>query len=134
MLYQDFLRDTETYTLKHGFSLQKAETDTYRKYWAVYRNVGEDFTLDYATRADDLAGLPFGFWIIQDEKRIGGCVMFPNMMGDMFLIPPFSDFYAALDAFFPLLWHWSDGTQPIGADAILPEQVQAFQRMGFRIN
>lgn len=131
MTYPDFSRETERYDLPNGYALTNVDSTEYGRYWAVYRGINENFVLDYATIAQELAGVPFCYWISHHDKRLGGCIMLPNNIGDMFLIPPFSDWDAVLWAILPLLHHWSD--KPIQAQQILEEQVPAMQRMGFRI-
>ncbi|MCA9331242.1 GNAT family N-acetyltransferase [Candidatus Saccharibacteria bacterium] len=113
------------------FQLVKAPGETFAQHWAIYRNINEDFTLDYATQASAIADVPFCYWIQQNNQTVGGCILLPNNLGDMFLVRPFSDWVAAFDAILPLLHHWSD--KPIQAQQITQPQMEALVRQGFRV-
>ena len=131
MPYLDYDRNAQAYLLTDAFKLVKAPSENFAQHWAIYRNINEDFTLDYAVQAHEIADVPFCYWIQQDNQTIGGSILLPNSLGDMFLVPPFSDWDAALGAVLPLLHHWSD--KPIQAQQITHPQMEALVRHGFRV-
>ncbi|MBV7336402.1 hypothetical protein KFU94_50860 [Chloroflexi bacterium TSY] len=126
MDYSTYSQDTDRYELKQGFSLHRASNVAFVKAWVVYRRVNEDFTQSFAEQYSDLKDVPFCFWICQDGRKVGGVVMLPNNIGDFFLIPPFTDAFAVLQAILPLLRHWSDPGKDIHAQAMSLHYLDTF--------
>lgn len=131
--YADYATDTEIYPLSDGFALHKAVNAEYITWWSVYRDVNDDFVHEHEQRLADLEGVPFCFWVTHDQRRVGGVVMLPNNIGDLFLVPPFNDWHGLLAAVLPILHHWSDDAKPIHAQSILDSQAMHLLRAGFRI-
>jgi|GEM_PF-1790896 len=134
MQYQAFSKDTDIYPLTDDYRLVRANPDTtdFVHHWAAYRP-NETFHQNWTQRYSDLIGVPVCFWIEHEEQPIGGCLTFPNMIAELFLIPPFDDYDAVLDRVLPLLRHWSDDEKNLYARYVLPEQVEAFSNQGFTI-
>lgn len=129
--YQYYANEINHYELEHGYSLQRADNQEFVKSWVVYRNVNEDFAQSYTEIQKELTGVNFCFWIMLNDKRVGGAVMLPNGIGDLFLIPPEEDATKILSIVLPLLEYWSDDAKAIGAQAISPDCLDAFQQVGF---
>ena len=108
------------------FTLEKADSQEFARWWAVYRNVNEDFSQGFAEQYSEIEHVPYCHWILLDGQRVGGMIMVSNNVGDFFLIPPFQDAYRALKAILP-----SD--TPLHARNMLSDHVRAFQRLGFQI-
>jgi GNAT superfamily N-acetyltransferase len=131
MNYQKYSSEINKYELGQGFYLQRAENPEFTKFWVVYRNVNEDFAQSFKETQQELTGVPFCFWIMSEKYRIGGAVLLPNGIGDFFLIPPADDAQKILALVMPLLETWSDDQKLIGAQAIQPQYLEAFQSVGF---
>lgn len=121
------------YQLPGIFHLQAANTAEFLRYWVAYRQVVEDFALDFTAQMADLQDNQHGYWVMRGEERIGGLIMSPNHLSHCFLIPPFADAHAMLSAVLPLLNRWSERNQALVAEHIAPHFVAVFQRMGFKI-
>ena len=71
------------------------------------------------------------FWIKQGDRRTGGVQIGPNEIGDLFLIPPFSDTYKVLSLLKAILVHWSDSQKEIRAYPVFPDQKEPYYMLGF---
>jgi ribosomal protein S18 acetylase RimI-like enzyme len=129
----DYSDDIDLYLLEGGYSLQRAPYLPFVKHWAVYRRLTEDFAQSFAGQASDLEGVTFCFWILLDGRPVGGAVLLPNNLGDLFLIPPFDNDFALMEAILPLLVRWSDEKKPIRAQGIADRHLATVQRFGFRL-
>lgn len=121
------------YDLPGLFSLQEAPTAEFLRYWVTYRQVIEDFSLDYQAQMADLQEVTDRYWLMRGDERCGGLILRPNSLSHCFLIPPFADAHAMLSAVLPLLNRWSDRQTPTLAEKISPHFVAPLQRMGFKI-
>ena len=105
------------------FTLEKADSKEFARWWVVYRNANEDFSQSFTEQYKEIADVPFCHWIMADGRRIGGIITVSKNVGDFFLIPPFTDAYSALKAILT--------NEISNARSILPEHVPAFQSLGF---
>lgn len=119
--------------LGDGYSLLSAPERDFGINYAIYRNVNPDFDelFDYGA---DLAGLNYCFWIVRDGEKIGGIIIRPNHIEGLFLRPPNVNGYDLLQRVLPLLVSWSDPAQPIEAVDVMPNELELYQRLGFRIH
>lgn len=106
------------------YTLQKADSKEFAQWWAVYRP-NEDFSQNHAEQYSDIVDVPFCYWILADDTRIGGMICVKNRVGDLFIIPPFDDVNGALKAILP------DGRMM--ASSILTEHISAFESLGFTL-
>jgi ribosomal protein S18 acetylase RimI-like enzyme len=133
MQYPAYSDDLDQIGLSQGFSLQRADNATFVRYWAVYRNVNEDFSQSFTDEAADLKGIPYCFWMRLHGRTIGGVMLLPNNIGDLFLIPPNQDALAVLEAIMPLMKRWSNPEKVILAQAIPTRFLDDFRFLGFRL-
>jgi GNAT superfamily N-acetyltransferase len=124
---------TTRYELPGLFHLLAADTAEFLRYWVAYRQVVEDYALDFAAQMQELTGATDAFWVMRGEVRCGGLFMRPNHLSHCFLIPPFTDAHAMLAAVLPLLNRWSERGKPLVAQKIAPAFVPALQGLGFKI-
>lgn len=123
---------TAVYPLSPSYTLERAEENDFLNHWVAYRGLNEDYSQGFDQQMDELRGAPCFFWLKQNGQRRAGLLMMPNNIGDLFLIPPFADWDAALDLLLPQLRAWSNPERNIIAQAILPYQLDAFYRTGFQ--
>lgn len=121
------------YQLPGPFHLLAANTAVFLRYWVAYRQVVEDYALDFATQMQDLAATTDAYWVMREDVTCGGLIMRPNHLSHCFLVPPFTDAQAMLSAVLPLLTRWSERGERLVAEKIAPPFVPALQRMGFKI-
>ena len=135
MQYQIFSKETSHYDLGQGYSLVQANTatDDFVHHWAAYRP-NEGFHQDLTKRYRDLKGVPFCYWIVKEDMRLAGCLMLPNTIAELFLIPPHEQYEDIFEQVIPLLKHWSDTEKPIRAMYILPKQIEALKQENFIIS
>ena len=133
MTHRKHAGEIDEYELDDGDCLQRADNQEFTKYWVVYRKLNEDFAQSFAETRQELEGVPFCFWIMRAEVRIGGVVIMPNGIGDFFLIPPADDAKRVLSTIMPLLEDWSDVTKPIRAQAVPSQYIESFKAIGWNL-
>lgn len=107
-------------------TIEKADSQEFARWWAVYRNSNEDFSQSFSEKYADIADVPFCHWILADGERVGGVIMVGNNIGDFFLIPPFTDANRVLKAILP-------DAEKLVARNINSAHCSAFQMLGFQI-
>jgi GNAT superfamily N-acetyltransferase len=131
--YRPFSREeSTTHELGEGYVLQSAPERLFGISYALYRNANPEFDefLDYGA---DLQGLNYSFWVLRHRQRIGGIVIRPNHLEGLFVRPPQHDNYELLGRVMPILLHWSDRARPVEAVNVLPDELELYQRLGFRM-
>lgn len=108
------------------YSLAKADSKEFARWWVVYRNANEDFSQSFAEQARDIVDVPYCHWVLAEGQRVGGLITVANNIGDFFLIHPFTDAESVLSDVLP-------GDKPFYARGILTEHVPAFEKQGFNI-
>lgn len=126
--------DEKTYELSQGFSLKKAVNQEFSKYYAIYFNMDIGFKFSYEQKCAIVAEDDPCYWVIKDNKRVGGVFLNPNYIECLFLIPPFQDTYKVLSLLKDVLLAWSDESKPIKAEVVGPEQIDHYSRLGFRVS
>lgn len=119
-------------TYQTGFNVRQAESREFARYWAVYRGA-EDFPASYVEGSSELVGVPFCRWFYHQGQRVGGCVMRPNHISDIFVIPPFEDWTALVADIQAHIVRQSQAGVPIVAEGIPDEAMSAFEAAGYRL-
>jgi len=130
--FREFRVDISTrHNLGDGFALTSAPERAFGINYAIYRGVNPDCEglLEYGS---DLEGRNYCFWVSLNDLRVGGIIIRPGHIEGLFVIPPYTDHYVILRKCLPLLLHWSDRTKGIEAVEVLPYELDAYQRLGFR--
>ncbi len=141
MSNQTWSKETVTYQLGTGLTLEKADWQTFSVWFATYivykDNAWFRQSFDYSCGV--VKDLEICYWIKQDGKRIGGVLMEPNYMNCLFLIPPFSDLGKVVVMLRDLLIEWSDPTQDIIVGGVKRpptpmgyDEISHYLRAGFR--
>jgi ribosomal protein S18 acetylase RimI-like enzyme len=121
-----------SFGLAEGYSLERANQGEWGIYAAIYQNLSLHFEPNWEARLASCTGWAANpFWIQRGACRLGGMNAQPNLLGGLFLIPPFCDSYALLRQVVPTLLCWSDRHKEIKAWPVFPGQVEHFCRLGF---
>lgn len=135
MNLKNYSKDTKIYYLSQEYFIERAEGEEFAIYLLTYGdrernkfaikdwNMIVDF---YAQNSENV------FWIKKNNERVGGVLIKPNEIANLFTIPPFEERYTLLKLLKRLLIHWSDCEKDIGAYEIYPEQVEDYLRIGFK--
>ena len=75
------------------YTVCKADSEEWGRYHAIYRlsNFNEWMPLSFQGEIDRYKKADFCYWVIKDNKRIGGAFIKPNMLKCVFVIPPFNN-------------------------------------------
>jgi len=134
MKYPAFTRDEAMHVeLANGYALRSAPEREFGINYAIYRNVNPEFE-DFLEYGSDLEGLNYCFWVLKHDVKIGGVIIRPNHIEGLFVRPPETNAFEALEAVMPVLRAWSDGDQPIEAADVMMSEVSLYERLGFRID
>lgn len=126
-------KETRAYTLDGNHTLETAELIEFRVWYTVYKNSNPFFRFEWEQHLQVLDEDSRCFWIKRGLARIGGVLMAPNLITGLFLIPPCSDTGQVVGMLVRLLKRWSDGPEGIRAFGVLPNQIEHYQRLGFRV-
>ncbi|MEW8995091.1 GNAT family N-acetyltransferase [Clostridium sp.] len=81
----------EQYLLNNGFILIRANESEYGIHYAIYVGVDEEFTYSWDKLSHDTDGDDcHRFWIFKDNKRVGGVVIEPNYLAQIFVESPYA--------------------------------------------
>lgn len=127
-----YSKEIKNYDLGGDFSLERADNPEYAKYYAVY-TPDVCLHMSYETNLKALEPEDPCFWVKKGEKRIAGVFLEPNMISELFLIPPYSDIEHIVNRLTRFVLKISDRSKVIENYLVLPEQVESFEKSGFRI-
>jgi len=91
---------SENIDLGEGFKLIYQNPEVFANYYIVYH--GQKYSDYYFRKSPDLLierikYLDSGYLILKDEKVIGGALIKPNFMSDLFTVTPYNDYQKLLD-------------------------------------
>lgn len=86
------------------YKIIKAIPEEWARYHAIYRlsNFNEWMSLSFKNDIDRYKKGDCYYWILKDDKRIGGAVIKPNILKCVFTIPPFHNSKELIEI---LTWH-----------------------------
>ncbi|WBW96173.1 GNAT family N-acetyltransferase [Oceanirhabdus sp. W0125-5] len=132
-------KDIKEYKLSEEYSIHKAEVENFVIHIMTY----SDKCLNkFAINSWDKIAEFYGdneftqnncYWIKNNGEIVGGVIIAPNIICDMFLIPPFEEKFKVMKLLKRLLIEWSDKKKDIFAYEILNEEVNNYLKLGFRI-
>lgn len=134
MNFEKWSKETIKYDLGDGFVLERVDYIEFSKYHAVYHGLQKangwfkksfDIMRSTVCKDDDY------FWIMKDGLKVGGVLIEPNLIGELFVIPPYSDEYELLKKLKEILVYWSDVNKDIEASVVNPSQIDIYEKIGF---
>lgn len=134
MKYEIWSKDVMSYELVEGYKLERAEQQEFADYYAVYfqmKNADGWFKKSYRIMKTIVGEEDEYFWIIKDDVKVGGILIEPNSIAELFMIPPYSQIDSLLERLKEILVFWSDTTKAIIADVIEPSLVENYEKIGF---
>lgn len=132
-IYEEYSIDKDQYILDEGYCLHRAEYENFSYYWTLYRNEDVDFKMSYEKIRNDVSERDVCWWIMYQNKKIGGVIMLPNTITGLFFIPPNENDYRVLKLLINQLLYWSNKNKEIYAFEVLPHEIEQYQRLGFQI-
>lgn len=117
------------------YEIQKANPEEWAKYHAIYRlsNFNEWMSLSFQSDIDRYKRADFYYWIVKNDKKIGGALIKPNLLKCMFTIPPFHKIENMIKVLTLYAQSISDKTK----DMIIPDAdlrlIKHYQSEGFKI-
>ncbi|HCQ89062.1 MULTISPECIES: GNAT family N-acetyltransferase [unclassified Clostridium] len=134
MTLENYSKEIDIYNLGDGYELQRAEQESFSKYYATYYGLQKAngwFKKNYDIMRSIIDEEDECFWILKGGRKIGGALIKPNFIEGVFLIPPYSDEYEVLKKLKEILVYWSDFDKPIEASTVDSSQVELYEKLGF---
>lgn len=124
----------EQYLLNNGFKLVRANEAEFGIHYAIYVGVDEEFTYSWDKLSHDTDGDDcHRFWIFKDNKRVGGVVIEPNYLAQIFVESPYTvDKFSIIRELDNALLQWSDKNKKIFLYMIHPRDVHYYNMLGYR--
>lgn len=135
MKFQKWSKEILSYELRDGYRLERADNKGFTDYYTVYSqmNIANGFFMkSYDVMRTVVDDEDECFWIIKDDKKIGGVFIEPNNIAELFIIPPYSNVDLVLERLKEVLVFWSDTTKDILADIVQPSLVENYEKIGFK--
>lgn len=135
MKFQKWSKEILSYKLRDGYRLERADNKGFTDYYTVYSqmNIANGFfKKSYDVMRTVVDDEDECFWIIKDDKKIGGVFIEPNNIAELFIIPPYSNVDLVLERLKEILVFWSDTTKDILADIVQPSLVENYEKIGFK--
>ena len=132
MMLKNWTPEENKYELKDGFILEKAESEEFAKFYVIYSNSNYFFSQSWDNSKSVIKAANSYYWIMKGNLRVGGVILRPNLIAKLFLIPPYIDAFQILKVIKPILLHWSDCNSSINAYEVLPKELHAYNKLGFR--
>ena len=124
----------EQYVLDNNFILLRADEAEFGVHYAIYLEVDQElsYSWDYISHYSDVDDCQ-RFWIMKDNKRLGGVIIEPNYLSHFFIEPPYTvalfDIVKELDK---ALMSWANKDEKTYIYVVNPEQVEIFNKLGYR--
>jgi ribosomal protein S18 acetylase RimI-like enzyme len=134
MNFEKWSKETTKYDLTKGFALERVNYTEFSKYHSVYHGLPKangwfkksfDIMRSVVCKDDDY------FWIIKDNVKVGGVLIKPNLIGELFVIPPYADECELLKKVKEILVYWSDENKDIEASVVYSSQIDMYEKIGF---
>ncbi len=118
------------------YKICKADSEEWGRYHAIYRlsNFNEWMPLSFQGEIDRYKVADFCYWVIKDDKRIGGAFVKPNMLKCIFVIPPFSDKKILIEKLSLYVESISDRNKAIEVPDADLKLVEHYERLGYKLD
>lgn len=135
MKFIEWSKDIIIYNLRDNYRLERANIEEFTDYYTVYSQMNTTngfFKKSYDIMRTVVDDEDECFWIVKDEKKIGGAFIEPNNIAELFVIPPYSNVDLILERLKEILIFWSDPTKDIVADMVQPSLIENYEKIGFK--
>lgn len=122
--------------LGDNIKLVYKEPEVFSKYYIIYH--GQKYANYYFKKSSSLLLekaklIDAGYLILKDEKVIGGVLLKPNFMADLFIVPPYKNYEFIGDKVIKYLKKISDKNKNILIQEVLEEYLPFYESKGCRI-
>ncbi|WP_346913974.1 GNAT family N-acetyltransferase [Clostridium sp.] len=135
MKFEKWSKDTMIYNLRDNYRLERANIEEFTDYYTVYSqmNIANGFfKKSYDIMRTVVDDEDECFWVVKNDRKIGGVFIEPNNIAELFIVPPYSDITLILERLKEILLFWSDSTKNIVANVVEPKLVESYEKIGFQ--
>lgn len=124
------------FNLSEEYYIYEAEAEEWARYHAIYRltSFNEWMPLSFSGEIRRYSKINFCYWIVKNNKRVGGAFIRSNMIKCIFAIPPFDNYEDLIKA----LTNYVKSTSDDGQAIIVPDAnlsvIEAYENNGFKLN
>lgn len=117
------------------YKICKADSEEWARYHAIYRltNFNEWMSLSFQSDIDRYAKANLCYWVMLDNKPIGGALIKPNMLKCIFTIPPFHNYSELIKVLTLHVATISDKSKPLVAPDADINKVDYYKNAGFSV-
>jgi len=119
------------------YKICKAQAEEWARYYCIYRvsNFNEWFSLSFQEEVDKYKRSEFCYWIVDnDNVKIGGAFIKPNMIKCIFVIPPYDKKKNLIDTIVLYAQSISDKNRGIIVPDVELEDIEHFKRYSFKLD
>jgi hypothetical protein len=94
MKFEKWSKETTKYDLGQEFALERVEYREFSKYHSVYHGLQKAngwFKKSFDMMRSAVCEDDNYFWIMKNDVKVGGIAIEPNLIGELFVILPYSE-------------------------------------------
>ncbi|SFB08082.1 GNAT family N-acetyltransferase [Clostridium frigidicarnis] len=117
------------------YTVCEADSEEWGRYHAIYRlsNFNEWMPLSFQGEIDRYKKVDFCYWVIKDNKRIGGAFIKPNMLKCVFVIPPFNNKRILIEKLSLYVDSISDRNEDIEVSDADLKSIKDYESFGYKL-
>ncbi|WP_425448301.1 GNAT family N-acetyltransferase [Dethiothermospora halolimnae] len=122
--------------LEYNIQLKYQTPEVFFKYYSIY--YGKKYSNYYFRKSSEellekVKYIDSGYFILKGEKIIGGVLIKPNFISDLFIVPPYDDYGEILEKVLKLLKTISNKNEDILVQEVVEELVPLYESKGCKI-
>ncbi|WP_299739021.1 GNAT family N-acetyltransferase [uncultured Rossellomorea sp.] len=127
----------EPIEIEGGLRLVYQEPEEYTRYYSIYH--GQKYADSYfrrspATLVEVATIFDCGYFVMEGETIIGGVLLKPNFISDIFVVPPYKDYEGLAHKLLNYVKKISTTENKIIVREVVEEQVAAYKQLGCKIH
>ncbi|SHJ72371.1 Acetyltransferase (GNAT) domain-containing protein [Clostridium amylolyticum] len=124
------------FNISEEYYIYEADAEDWARHHAIYRlsSFNEWMPLSLQGEIQRYNKSNFSYWIVKDNKRIGGALIKSNTIKCIFTIPPFDNYEELIKALVDYVKSRSDGGQEIIVPDANLSMREAYEHSGFKLS
>ena len=127
------MNEHEPIEIEDGLRLVYQEPKEYTHYYSIYH--GQKYADSYFRRSPETLVevatiFDCGYFIMEGETIIGGVLLKPHFMSDLFVVPPYKDYEGLASKLLNYVKKISSSEEKIIVREVVEEQVATYEQLG----
>jgi GNAT superfamily N-acetyltransferase len=127
----------ESIEIEDGLRLVYQEPKEYTRYYSIYhgQKYGESYFRRSSETLVEVATIfDCGYFIMEGETIIGGVLLKPNFLSDLFVVPPYKDYEGLASKLLNYLKKISSTEDKIIVREVVEEHVATYEQLGCKVH